>query len=501
MRRVLIVGGGSSGWITATYLDAVLNRRGQKTVDITLVESPAIGRIGVGEATIPTIRETLKTIGIDELSLMRTASATFKQGIDFRDWKTLGHSYFHPFDRCAPSNYFDNAGAEWLFSNQAVSFADTVSAQPRCAYAGLSPKLDKQLNYQGLFNYAYHMDAEAFAEYLAELGTSRGVKRVLATVKEVGLRGDGNVSFVRTGDGTKFAADLFIDCSGFSSLLRRQAMQAEFLDYSQWLPCDRAVVLRQPHALEKNSNLKPYTTATAMSAGWRWDISLQNRRGIGYVHSSRFISESDAEVELREATGLLDTDIEPLKVRFKTGRLAAQWEKNCLAIGLSGGFVEPLESTGLYLVEIAAKTLCEYFPYLGSHDELSERFNKIIGDRYEEILDFIVLHYCLSERRDSEFWEYVTNLENTPKSLYKYLKMLECKPPSEADFASSLRLFSYINYEYILFGMDWTPRSVNSIPADNRRPAVIPKVMDEWVEHARNTCAPHTQSILTAVNA
>ncbi len=501
LKRVVIVGGGSAGWITAAYMDAVLNGERNKAVDISLVESPDIPRVGVGEATVPSLRDTLRTIGVDEAHFMRATDATFKQAIKFVDWLQPGHSYYHPFDR-RPSGRLDRAGLRWLTSDRSVPFASTVSAQPALCEAGLAPKFMDSRSFEAPISYAYHVDAEKLADYLSELACRRGVRHVLDEVVDVEMAGDGRMSAVRCSQGLRLEGDLFIDCTGFAAILSSKRLGVGFDDYSQWLLCDRAVTLRVPYELHAPQGRRPYTTATALSNGWSWDIGLADRRGVGYVYASNYLDAAAAERELRRFEGSHADSVEVRHLQFRVGASAAPWTSNCVAIGLSSGFIEPLESTGLFLVEIAVATLCEYFPFGGNMQVNAERFNAIIRARYEEILDFVVLHYCLTRRDDSAFWLEVGKKQHIPERLQTLLELWRHKSPSLSDFHDNLQLFSHTPYEYVLYGMDYLRERTAGMNAGALPTASIPQSIartaadacaklpkhDDWL--ARRTGAP-----------
>ena len=458
MRNIIIVGGGSAGWMTASYLNAVLNAESQTATAISVIESPKISRIGVGEATVPTIRHVLQTIGVDEASFMKASDATFKQAIRFDDWLRPGDGgYYHPFDR-RNAGPVDRAGRSWLESARDVSFADMVSPQPAFCEAGLSPRMIGSKDYASPLPYAYHMDAEKFADFLCERATARGVTHYRDTVASVSRATHGDIESVSTEAGLSLKADLFIDCTGFAGVLIDRTLGGGWVEYSPWLLCDRAVTLRIPYEDYYPGRVAPFTTAKAMSAGWVWDIGLANRRGTGYVYSSVFLDDDAAERELRTHEGVHCAPLEARRIKFRVGRRAEPWLGNCVAIGLSGGFIEPLESTGLYLVEYAAVTLAEHFPRRAdSAPPMRARFNAIMNQRYEEILDFVNLHYALTQRRDTPFWEAVAEDGRKTERLKEKLAFWAHKPPSQADFDDHLRLFSYQSYEHILYGMNFAP--------------------------------------------
>ena len=358
-KRVVIVGGGSSGWIAAAYLDAALNQPDMKVADITLVESPDVPRIGVGEATIPSINHILAVIGIDEVELLKRADCTFKQAIKYVNWVGgNGDAYYHAFGR-QRSEPLDDSARNWLKSNRSLPFSETISAQPVLCEAGYAPRGLPGEPGQLQFTYAFHMNALKFADYLCEIATSRGVKHYTDHVTEVEMTENGDIEAVRTRNGLRLQGDLFIDSTGFAALLIEKQLGVDWVDCSQWLLCDRATTIHVPYELHYPGYVRPYTTATALSAGWVWEIPLREKRSLGYVHSSAFISDDQAEQELRAFEGQHAESLDTRIVPFKVGHRKKAWVRNCVAIGLSGGFIEPLESTGLYLSDLATVMLSE----------------------------------------------------------------------------------------------------------------------------------------------
>lgn len=503
-KRVLIVGGGSAGWTAAAYLNAALNVGDQKVVEISLVESPDVPRIGVGEATIPNINHTLAVIGIDELDFMKAVDGTFKQSIRYVNWSdNNGEFYHHPFSRFG-SGPIDDAGRRWLMSDQSVPFMNTISAQPVLCEMGLAPKPFEKVNLGIPVGYAFHMDAVKFADYLHEFSTARGVTDYLDHVIGVDMHDNGNIAAVQTKSGKRLEADLFIDCTGFAAELIGKKLGIGFTDCSKWLLCDRAVTMNVPHDHYYPGYVRPYTTATALSAGWVWEIPLQNRRSLGYVHSSAYLSADDAEKELRAFEGDYAESLPTYIVDFMVGRREQPWTGNCVALGLSGGFIEPLESTGLYLAQAASALLVEHFPYADDMAPLAFRFNRIMRDRFYEILDFINMHYCLTRRTDTEFWREVGRPEMINDRLRAKLDFWRIKPPSASDFTDQFfpgqvgsqrvsgdaigdsrcpidtgALWNHHSYEAILYGMGFLRDQCRERYGDNRpRPAVHRKVLD-----------------------
>jgi tryptophan 7-halogenase len=515
-KRVLIVGGGSAGWTAAAYLNAALNIGDQKVAEISLVESPDVPRIGVGEATIPNINHTLAIIGIDELEFMKAVDGTFKQSIRYVNWLDDKRKFYHhPFSRFG-SGPADDAGQRWLMSNRSVPFMNTISAQPVLCEMGLAPKMLEKVDLGIPVGYAFHMDALKFADYLHAFSTARGVTDYLDNVIGVDMHENGNIAAVQTESGKRLEADLFIDSTGFAAELIEKKLGVGFTDCSQWLLCDRAVTMNVPYEHYYPGNVRPYTMATALSAGWVWDIPLQNRRSLGYVHSSAHINEDDAEKELRAFEGDHSESLPSRIVDFMVGRREQPWTANCIAIGLSGGFIEPLESTGLYLAQVASALLAEHFPYTDDTAPLAFRFNRIMRDRFYEILDFINMHYCLTRRTDTEFWREVGRPEMINDRLRAKLDYWRIKPPSVSDFTDQLfpgqseislasggafgdnrcpidtgGLWNHHSYENILYGMDFLRDECCAWYGENRpRPGVLKKVRTA-IDAAPGKLPPH----------
>ncbi|MCW8999635.1 MAG: tryptophan 7-halogenase, partial [Kangiellaceae bacterium] len=346
MRKIAIIGGGSSGWMCAAYLNGVLNKQGsQKVVDITLVESPDIPRISVGEATIPSMRHLLSVIGIDELDFMRSADATFKQSIKYVNWTHNNNTFYHhPFSRYR-NQPIDHSGKNWAQSDRSIPYMETVSAQPVICEMGRSPLTLGPWDLGAPLTYAYHMNAQKFADYLRDFSVVRGVNHVYANVTSVNLENQDIIKSVSTDRELEVEADLFVDCTGFRAKLIGETLNVGYQDLSQWLLCDRAVTMHLPYDSYYPGMIRPYTTATALSNGWIWDIPMRSQRSIGYVHSSQFISKEDAEIEMRAYQGGDTSNLDCRFVDFRVGRRHRHWHGNCIALGLSGGFIEPLEST------------------------------------------------------------------------------------------------------------------------------------------------------------
>ena len=399
IRSILIVGGGSAGWMTAAALANALPRG----CAITLVESDAIGTVGVGEATVPPIRQFNEVLGIDENEFVRRTQGSFKLGIEFVDWGRLGHRYFHPFGSFGRD--FDIVALHhyWLAAREAgvAPPLDDLSMAWGAAKRGrFAPPVGDPRSVASTFDYAYHFDAGLYARFLRDYAERRGVTRLEGMIAGVDLDGaTGRVAQVPLADGRRVAADLFVDCSGFQGLLIEGALGAGYEDWTHWLPCDRAVAV--PCA--STPDLLPYTRSTARAAGWQWRIPLQHRTGNGYVYSSAHLSDDEAAATL---LGGIDGEAlgDPRPLRFTTGRRKRYWHRNVVAIGLSSGFMEPLESTSLHLIQAGISKLLALFPTRDFDPLLAEEYDRIAVAEVERIRDFLILHYKLTERTDTAFW-------------------------------------------------------------------------------------------------
>lgn len=490
-KRIVIVGGGSAGWITAAYMNAAMNVGGRKVVDITLIESPDVPRIAVGEATVPTIRQVVQTLGLDEIEFMKATDATFKQGIKFINWlDNYGEQFYHQFSRYNP-DAVDQFGMDWLKSDRTIPFADTVSAQPTLCEMHLSPKLLGPQQMQLPVTYAYHLNALKLADYLRDFAVARGVTHLMDNVTKVEMTENGRIAAVQTRNGERHEGDIFVDCTGFAALLIEKELDVGWDDYSDWLFCDRAVVMQVPYETFYPGFVRSVTMSTALSSGWVWDIPLINRRGVGYVYSSKFISDDAAEAELRQYEGAHADDLSTRIVPFKVGQRKETWVSNCVAIGLSGGFLEPLESTGLYLAQFAALTLAEYFPHDGDMEPLADHYNTIMSDRFHEILNFLNLHYCMTRRSDTEFWQEVARPERILPSLQEKLEFWKIKPPSRGDFKDQFTLFSYQNHELILYGLDFLKDHYAEKYNHDLAATEIPEFIARRVEGMQRQLPPH----------
>ncbi|MCC2617307.1 tryptophan 7-halogenase [Aestuariibacter halophilus] len=412
VKHVVIVGGGTAGWMAA----ASMQRFSSVTpLKVTLVESADIPTVGVGEATIPNFVAFNRNLGLDEIELIRATQATFKLGIQFEDWVSLGEDFFHPFsDYGVPVDGVDFhhylLHAQRLGEPSALadySIACALAARGKFAQPHPTPP-----NPLADYSYAYHLDAGLYANYLRDVAVQRGVDHIQGNVEHVSLRADdGFIDAIELSDGRRISGDLFIDCSGFKGVLIEQALHTGYESWQQWLPCDSAL------AIQTRTDVAPlpYTRCIARTAGWQWQIPLQHRTGNGYVYASSFESDEQAAATLQ--AGLQGETITEMKtIRFVPGRRKKIWHKNCFALGLASGFLEPLESTSISLIQTALAKLQTFFPHNGFTPALADEVNRLHGEELERIRDFLILHYALSKRQDSAFWQHCQTMP-VPASL------------------------------------------------------------------------------------
>lgn len=448
--RILIVGGGTAGWMAALYLNRLMRRMRGKVV---VVESPAIGTIGVGEATIPTLVHLIRLLNLDEKELMRRCSASYKLGIKFEDWIKPGTSYWHPFGYSAHINGIDlfhfwlkrrfEAGSNLAYTDYSPQALLAEAMKAPWPYGGTSVIHDKG-------GYAYHLDASALGDYLRELSTAEGVEHLFGTVQDVAFDERGNIANVDIGGGRTIAADLFVDATGFHGRLIEQALGDPWIDWTKYMLCDRAVAMPTP----RDEQFPPYTLSKAQSSGWIWRITLSNRTGNGYVYSSAHLSaEAAAEALIAQSDLRKPRAADPRFLNIRVGRRTNFWVRNCVAIGLASGFIEPLESTGIHLIQKAVRLLVDYFPDRDFGDPLRDAYNAAMAAVYDEIRDFIILHYILT-RRDEPFWQDARNVplpDTLRETLAVYDETGRIKNPR-------LQLFLEASYYFILAGSGRLPR-------------------------------------------
>jgi len=456
IRNIVIVGGGTAGWLTAGIIAARHRGRIPHNFTVTLVESPNTPIIGVGEGTWPTLRSTLKKIGVSETDFFRECDAAFKQGARFARWTTGApdDGYYHPL--VLPEGFARvNLVPHWLANSRSQSFCDAVCPQGIICDDGLAPKAITTPEYEGAANYAYHLDAGKFAPFLQRhCCTTLGVKHVLADVREVLLTENGDIRAIDTEQAGPIEGDLFVDCTGFRSLLLGGAMGVPFKDCSDILFCDTALAVQLPYESEA-SPVATHTISTAQSAGWIWDIGLPSRRGIGHVYSSRHVSQDQAERELRAYLGPSGADLPLRKIDIRSGHRETFWKGNCVAVGLAAGFLEPLEASAIVLIELSAKLIAEQMPVCREvMDIIANRFNETTHYRWGRIIDFLKLHYVLTKRTDSAFWRDNLLPETIPDRLTNLLHLWRYQSPWFHDeFDRIEEVFPSASYQYVLYGM------------------------------------------------
>jgi tryptophan halogenase len=453
--KVIVAGGGTAGWLTAYSL---VTRLG-KLLDITLVESDQIGTVGVGEATIPTIRTFHGLIGIDEKEFMAATQATFKLGIQFDNWGQQDDSFFHSFGEIGKRAWMAEFHEFWMEA-KAQGFGGSLDDYCLELKAAKANKFSTMAGKKPV-NFAYHMNATAYAAYLREKSEKAGVKRIEGRIKQVQNDQAGNISSLVLEGGEPVSGDVYIDCTGFRALLIGDNLDVGYEDWSHWLAADSAIAV-QTQAVEAP---RPYTRSIAHSAGWQWRIPLQNRVGNGIVYASQFLSDD-------EATGTLlanlsgETITEPRQLRFKTGRRKKAWHKNCIAIGLSSGFLEPLESTSIHLVTTAILRLMKLFPFGGNTTMLAEQFNRETQLELETVRDFVILHYHQTQRNDSAFWDHYRSME-VPDSLVHRMAMFRENGYAWPDDVGLFRVDSWVQ---VMMGQGLMPKQHHGagrvLPAD-----------------------------------
>ncbi len=455
IRSIAIIGGGTAGWMTAAALSKVL---GRDYATITLVESDAIGTVGVGEATIPQINVFNRMLGIDEDDFVRRTKGSFKLGIQFVDWAKKGRSYFHPFGKYGLDMEGVSFHAYWLrlYKQGLAPWIDEFSIESKGALEGKFMRpIDAGNSPLSQIAYAFHFDAGLYALFLREYAEKAGVTRREGKINRVNQRGDdGFIEGVELEDGSKVEADFFIDCSGFHGLLIEQTLKTGYTDWSKYLPCNRAMAVPCAGVDE----ITPYTRSTAREAGWQWRIPLQHRIGNGYVYCSDFISDDEARDTL-----LVNLDGEPLAepriIKFTTGHRNKYWMNNCVAIGLSSGFMEPLESTSIWMIQTGIARLLSMFPGKHFAPVDIERYNRVLTGETEVIRDFLILHYKATQRDDTPFWTYCSNME-IPDRLDEKIRVFE---NSGRCFRENDELFNDTSWFAVMTGQLLTARGYDPV--------------------------------------
>jgi len=463
-RHIVILGGGSAGWLAAGVLAAEHRVKSNPDLSITLVESPDVRTIGVGEGTWPSMRDTLRRMGVSETAFVTECDASFKQASKFVGWVTgePDDHYYHPFS--PPQGYGEvNLAPAWAGLDGGHRFADLASFQPHLCERGRAPKQPVTPEFAAVANYAYHLDAGKFGRFLQKFCVETlGVRHVLAHVRGIDAREDGDIAGLETEQHGLIEGDLFIDCTGFSSLLLGKHYGIPYISTRDTLFCDSALAVQVSYPTAA-SEIASHTIATAQPAGWIWDIGLPTRRGVGHVYSSAHTSDEEAGLTLRDylrrTSGAGAEPLgEPRKIDLKPGYRETFWHRNCVAVGISAGFIEPLEASALALIEMSARMIADELPANRElMDVAARRFNERFRYRWGRIVDFLKLHYLLSRRDDSDFWKDNRRPETVPARLLELLELWRYRPPSFRDFYQIEEIFPAASYQYVLYGMGFRP--------------------------------------------
>jgi tryptophan halogenase len=443
VKKVVVTGGGTAGWVAA----AALSKQLGKLIEVVLVESEQIGTVGVGEATIPPMRTFHSLLGIDEQEFMRATNAVFKLGIAFKNWGQIGDHYIHPFGSTGQSSYLADFQHFWLYAKSKGIDAEfgEYSLEVQAAKAGKFA-----ISKKGSINYAYHLDATRYAQFLRKFSEKHGATRIEGKIKEVQQHADGDIKALVLESGEVVEGDLFIDCTGFAGLLIDKTLKTPYEDWSHWLPCNSAIAIQT----ESVDVPDPYVTCTAHDAGWQWHIPLQSRVGNGNVFCSEFMSDDRAKQHLLDnVRGKVLT--EPRVIKYKTGRRKVFWNRNCIALGLSSGFVEPLESTSIYMFMMGVVRLMRMFPFGGVTQSVIEEYNKQAISELENMRDFIILHYHATSREDSEFWRYCKNM-SVPDSLAHRLELFK---ETGLSYQADKELFRLDSWLHVMIGQGLMPKN------------------------------------------
>ncbi len=457
IQKIVIVGGGTAGWLAANHLGKAL--KDNRDIEITVIESPDIPPIGVGEGTVPTIRQSLKEFGISETDFICSCDVTFKQSIKFVNWldKTkhgFDNAFHHLFD--TPSPFGKDLSDHWLNQQGSSVYAEFVSPQFVSCEHFKAPKTITTPEYQGAHGYAYHLNAAKFAVLLAKNATEKfNVNHVQTNVVEVILNDSGEIASLTTDSEGSLAFDFYIDCTGFEALLMEKALKVEFVSKAKELLVDSALVVQVP--TQESDEIPPYTIATAHQAGWIWDIALTDRRGVGFVYSSKHMNDEEAKKKLDHYLGGKLADLPHRKLPMRVGHIKKFWHKNCIALGLAQGFLEPLEASSILLTDFAASFISRRFPDNKSDMQtLENRFNQVMTYAWQRVVDFVKLHYYISDRCDSQFWLDNRKADTISDSLKERLSLWQSFTPHPDDFFAQFEVFGVDNYLYLLYGMNYT---------------------------------------------
>lgn len=468
INKVVIMGGGSAGWLTAARLAAKFQHR-REDIKITLVESPDVKTIGVGEGSWPSLRLTLSQIGVSEIDFINACQATLKQGSKFVAWKQGDNTehYYHPFTN--PQGYTElDLPSHWQQQFSHLPFAYAFCPQPAICDLGLAPKQVATPEFAQVANYGYHFDADKLANFLSKHCIKNlGVHYIQDHVQGVKSHENGDIASLIGKQNPTIEGDLFIDCSGMAARLIGKHYGINWHSVRSILPNDSAVALQVPYSSTNSditstkipsSKIASTTIAKAQAHGWIWNIGLQHRKGVGLAYASEHCSQADAEEtllrDLRSEGNIKPESLDPRHIKFEPGYRTQFWQNNCVAIGMSSGFIEPLEASSLAMTELSINMLCDEFPKTTAHMKiLAHRFNKRFKYRWERVIDFVKLHYILSERNDSSYWAAQRDPASIPDSLKTLMELWQYQAPSRLDFVENEEVFSSTSYQYILYGM------------------------------------------------
>lgn len=491
--KIVVLGGGSAGWLTASIIAA---ENVGSDVQVHVVESPNVPTIGVGEGSWPTMRETLNKIGLSEAEFIKSCSASFKQGSTFVGWVTgscedvYHHPFTPPFNEHCLSPY-----SIWQATRPEMNYSVAVSAQPALCDLNKAPKQTSTPEFAGVLNYGYHLDAGKFGELLRHHAVRNlSIIHTLGHVESVQSDSSGFITGLKTqGNGT-IAGDLFIDCSGAKSLLIGEHYGEQLIDLSQVSKNNKALAVQVPY-LEHADEIRSTTVATAHEAGWTWDIGLSSRRGVGYVYASDFSSDDEAWETLRRYLRQTIPDeyinkLAPKKIDIKPGYRKKFWVKNCVAVGMSAGFIEPLEASALALVELSANMIRDQLPLNKENMSIAAKcFNDIFEYRWQRIVEFLKLHYVISQRDDTDYWREMRRLETAPDSLREKLDLWRLREPNKYDFLQIEELFPAISYQYVLYGMGFkterhsSRRNIQAVAVAQQKMQQLSSDIKRFIQH------------------
>ncbi|WP_111978977.1 tryptophan halogenase family protein [Algibacillus agarilyticus] len=516
IKNIVIVGGGTAGWLSAGIIAAEHLDLSAEThapnITITVVESANVKTLGVGEGTWPSMRSTLRKIGITEAELLQKCDVSFKQASKFVNWHTeKNHQYYHPFTLPIGVKKV-NIAEHWLNAQHSSQhdysqFCQSVGYQDQICDLGLAPKMVATREYDAIANYGYHLDAQKFSQLLKEHCTAKlGVKHIVNDVETVNVNSNGYIKSLQTQQNRTIEGDLFIDCSGLHALLIGQHYEVPFIEQKSVLFNDRALAVQVPYT-DEDEAIASYTLSTAQSNGWIWDIGLQTRRGIGYVYASEYTTEAQAKTTLQKYliknTSLKATDELNIKAfEFTPGYREHFWHKNCVAVGMSAGFIEPLEASALALIEQSAKVISEQLPRtFDSMLIIAKRFNQKMTKHWQQIIEFLKLHYVLSARKDSPYWLDNRKPESIPPALQEQLKLWQHQPPSQYDIAHTEPLFPAASYQYILYGMHFKTNANSAKKLTKQAEFALALMADNQQKRSQiSSVLPRNRTLLNKIN-